>query len=261
MDWLLVGLAGLLLVLGIVLLKRRRKRRHTDEIPLIVDLARLSASPSAPDAPLWHPAAPLPAAQEPSAPRVAPAPVAPPATAVAPAPFAPPPRLETPAPLELAPAFRAHGVQVAAPAERTLPMGIEVAANGASVPAAKPISEPFRPESTVQLLPGRLEVLEGKGLGQEIRLFRLSSLEDPEITFGRSEGPEYRHVQLKLPTVSRMHARVRFQERRWRISNLSEVNPVVVNDQEMAHGEEVALQDGDQIRIGEAVFRFHYPQR
>lgn len=134
-------------------------------------------------------------------------------------------------------------------------------ANGSGRPERKSATMPVMPESMVQMLPGRLEVVEGTGLGQEIRLFRISSLEEPEITFGRSAGPEYRHVQLKLPTVSRLHARIRYQNRSWKIGNLSEINPVALNDQEMAAGEELILEDGDRIRIGEAVFRFRNPQR
>jgi pSer/pThr/pTyr-binding forkhead associated (FHA) protein len=109
----------------------------------------------------------------------------------------------------------------------------------------------------VQLLPGRLEALEGPPGNPEIRFFRISSMEVPEITFGRSEGPTYRHVQLFAPTVSRTHARIRFVERRWTITNLSAVNPVVVNDVELrGEGEEQTLSDGDVVQIGEYVFRY-----
>ena len=49
------------------------------------------------------------------------------------------------------------------------------------------------------------------------------------ITFGRLEGPPYRHVQLREPTVSRQHARMILQDSRWHLENQSGTNPVVVN--------------------------------
>jgi hypothetical protein len=127
----------------------------------------------------------------------------------------------------------------------------------AAMPAAAPPFAEASSDELVQLLPGRLEALEGPPGNPEIRFFRISSMEVPEITFGRSEGPTYRHVQLFAPTVSRTHARIRFVERRWTITNLSAVNPVVVNDVELrGEGEEQTLSDGDVVQIGEYVFRY-----
>jgi hypothetical protein len=125
----------------------------------------------------------------------------------------------------------------------------------AIVPAALPASGASCDE-LVQLLPGRLEALKPPG-HPEIRFFRLSSIEVPEITFGCSEGPAYRHVQLSAPTVSRTHARIRFVEHRWKITNLSAGNPVAVNGVELrAVGEERTLSDGDRVQIGEYLFRY-----
>ena len=41
--------------------------------------------------------------------------------------------------------------------------------------------------------------------------------EIPEITFGRVNGPPYRHVQLRSQTVSRQHARMHYV--RWSVEN------------------------------------------
>lgn len=113
------------------------------------------------------------------------------------------------------------------------------------------------PDGTLQLLPGRLEVLGEDGEQGEVRFVRVPG-EEPEVTFGRSEGPPHRHVQLRAPTVSRMHALMRFEDGRWSVSNLSRTNPVVINGGDMADDEtERPLEDGDRIEMGEVGFVFH----
>jgi hypothetical protein len=111
-------------------------------------------------------------------------------------------------------------------------------------------------DGTLQFLPGRLEVMDGENPGRDIRFVRTWG-EIPEITFGRVSGPPYRHVQLRSQTVSRQHARMQYIEGRWKLTNLSQTNPVIINGQslESAHGNRV-LHDGDQIEMGEVVFRF-----
>ncbi|MFL5578666.1 MAG: FHA domain-containing protein [Gemmatimonadaceae bacterium] len=115
------------------------------------------------------------------------------------------------------------------------------------------------PPGTVQFLPGRLEVVQGLGVaGQEVRFVRPPPGEPQEVTFGRGEGPPYSHVQLRVPTVSRLHARLSLRDGdRWVIENLSGTNPVVVNGEELSRGASpLALADGDRIEMGEVVFRF-----
>ncbi len=117
------------------------------------------------------------------------------------------------------------------------------------------------PDGTLQLLPGRLEVLaNGQGeAGEEIRFVRAPD-QEPEVTFGRSEGVPYRHVQLHSPTVSRIHARMRFADGRWTLRNESSTNPTLLNGSPLDSGVEApTLKDGDRIEMGEAVFRFHQP--
>jgi hypothetical protein len=111
-------------------------------------------------------------------------------------------------------------------------------------------------DGTLQFLPGRLEVIEGAGPGRDIRFVRTWG-EIPEITFGRVAGPPYRHIQLRSQTVSRQHARMQFVDGRWKLINLSQTNPVIINGDSLgpAHGHRV-LKDGDQIEMGEVVFRF-----
>ena len=152
--------------------------------------------------------------------------------------------------------------------------GARAAANGASSPYAPPpaagsfahMATPETPtrrqtppaslEGTLQLLPGRFEVVGGMEGGRDIRFVRGPG-GTPEITLGRMEGPTYRHVQLPAQTVSRMHARMRYENSRWQIANLSPTNPVLINGEPLdADGQSRTLSEGDQVELGEVVLRF-----
>ncbi|MEO6443751.1 MAG: FHA domain-containing protein [Gemmatimonadaceae bacterium] len=112
-------------------------------------------------------------------------------------------------------------------------------------------------DGTLQFLPGRLEILEGRDAGKEIRFVQTPGPDGSTITFGRSEGAYYRHVQLHEPTVSRLHAKLVLDGRTWSLVNLSETNPVVVNGLPVAgEGSSVVLREGDRIELGEVLFRF-----
>jgi hypothetical protein len=137
------------------------------------------------------------------------------------------------------------GRKAATPAP-TVESGTATPRDPASGPAA---------DGTLQLLPGRLEVLSGLGHREEIRFVKVGNTE-PAVTFGRSVGEPHLHVRLESPTVSRMHARMRRTGAGWVLSNLSSTNPVVVNGQPMTNGTEHQLQDGDRIEMGEVVFQF-----
>jgi predicted component of type VI protein secretion system len=48
-----------------------------------------------------------------------------------------------------------------------------------------------------------------------------------------------------------------FESRRWRVTNMSITNPVVVNGNALeAEGASVLLNDGDRIEMGEVAFEF-----
>lgn len=120
-----------------------------------------------------------------------------------------------------------------------------------------PVGPSRTSDNTLQLLPGCLERIAGAGADAEIRFVRAHGDAVPEFTLGRSEGPADRHVRLEAPTVSRLHARMRFERGRWRIANLSSTNPLAVNGEALAAGGDAAeLADGDEIRMGELIFRF-----
>jgi pSer/pThr/pTyr-binding forkhead associated (FHA) protein len=115
----------------------------------------------------------------------------------------------------------------------------------------------LEPDGTVQLLPGRLEIVNGADAGRSIPFMRPPSHGAPEITLGRAEGQPYHHVQIADNTVSRMHARLRLEARRWTITNLSSTNPVRVNGHELTPREDtVLLTNGDRIQLGAIELRF-----
>jgi hypothetical protein len=111
-------------------------------------------------------------------------------------------------------------------------------------------------DATLQLLPGRLEVVSGDAGVEEIRFVRTPGSE-PVVTLGRGAGTPPGHVQLRSPTVSRRHARLRFHDGAWHVSNLSGTNPAVVNGAELGPAStEFRLEDGDQLELGDVVLRF-----
>jgi pSer/pThr/pTyr-binding forkhead associated (FHA) protein len=99
-------------------------------------------------------------------------------------------------------------------------------------------------------------VLEGEERRHEIRFVRNWGGKT-EVTFGRNPGEPYLHVQLHSRTVSRLHARLSYDNDAWHLTNLSTTNPTVLNNEPLAKPDEVrALNDGDKIEMGEVVFLF-----
>ena len=139
----------------------------------------------------------------------------------------------------------------AAPAPRTSPYeGRSDLLEGHTVRFYRP------PEGTLQMLPGRLEIVEGEDRGQSIRFVKMRPGAQ-QITFGRREGLPYEHIQLRSLTVSRQHARLDFEHGRWSVINLSETNPVIVNGESLEPGSPSRpLVDGDRLEMGEVVFAF-----
>ncbi|AHG91275.1 Forkhead-associated protein [Gemmatirosa kalamazoonensis] len=152
---------------------------------------------------------------------------------------------------------------------------ITATAERPSVPAPRPLPTPagmpdlaliegetlrfaIPTDGAVEFIPGRLEIVAGPEAGREIRFVRTTGEENVEVTFGRSEGPPNRHVQILARTVSRRHAVMSLIDEHWQLTNLSSTNPVVLNGRVLA-GNEVAplLVEGDRIEMGEVAFVFH----
>lgn len=184
-------------------------------------------------------------------------------------PMARPPRPETDAPRDQpyvppAPSFTPPSRPTPAHAVATVPAPPPpVAAPAARVDDAafidgETLSFAVPTDGTLQFLPGRLEVVAGPDTGRDVRFVRTPGETTIEVTFGRSEGPAYRHVQLHARTVSRQHAVMALIDEHWELRNLSTTNPVVLNGRVLAHGEVAPLLvDGDRIEMGEIVFLFH----
>ena len=149
----------------------------------------------------------------------------------------------------------------AIPPDATPPADVSRPGAAGTTAAASAVPTAGTAVGTMQVLPGRLEVLQGRGIAeQEVRFVRpMRSGQAPEITFGRGEGPPFSHVQLRAPTVSRLHARLVQQANgAWALENLSATNPVVVNGEELQRGAPPRpLRDGDRLEMGEVVFRYH----
>ncbi len=113
-------------------------------------------------------------------------------------------------------------------------------------------------EGTLEFLPGRLEIVGGEDVGQEIHFARQVGDEDMTVTFGRSEGPPLRHIQLLDPTVSRQHASMTYSGQRWHLVNLSATNAVLLNGSPLPdHGAGITLEEGDRLEMGAVLFVFH----
>ena len=252
-----IALIAIIAIVVAFVRRRRRKRAQAAPLPLIpFSAGHAAAGPARPERITPTVRESYDGMSTPPSPWSAP-----PVTA------APRARSFSPPPISTRPATPAHGVrrgQLAAPA--TLhddAFGTEV--DGASVRYWRPA------DGTLQFLPGRLEVIAGQDSGQEIRFVRTPGPDGTDVTFGRAEGAAYRHVQLREPTVSRLHARMVLEIAgsvpgqpsvpRWRLENLSSTNPVVVNGRALPADATadcaVYLDEGDRIEMGEVVFRFH----
>jgi hypothetical protein len=110
--------------------------------------------------------------------------------------------------------------------------------------------------TTLKMLPGRLEPLDSTVIQQEVRF-----LSGPgpihEVTLGWDLGDPPRHVMLDHPSIQPRHAKMTYWDGRWWIESLSEFYPVEVNGESLHLSEKpVPLEDGDLIRLGDAVFRY-----
>jgi hypothetical protein len=167
----------------------------------------------------------------------------------------PPARFETARPPAPRPQPPVRQAQREIPVTR--PREVELAIVPSEEPDVSPTVHFRRPvEHAVQLLPGRLEVLAGEQRHKEIRLVRVPG-ERPEVILGRERIDAPGHVALQSSTVSRRHARLAYADGVWKVANLSQTNPVVVNDEALAADHERTLADGDCLELGEVVLRFH----
>jgi hypothetical protein len=113
--------------------------------------------------------------------------------------------------------------------------------------------------ATVQMLPGRLEPLIPEVIQQEVR-FQRAHGEEQEITLGWEMGEPPHHVTLEHPSIQPLHAKMTYQNGNWMIESLAPNDPVEINGTPVpSSAGPYLLAAGDQVRIGEALFRFFFP--
>jgi len=83
---------------------------------------------------------------------------------------------------------------------------------------------------------------------------RRLALEKDAYVIGRSAETD---VQIERDAISRRHARIAKADRGWRVEDLGSTNGVYVNDQRLDAGSRGhLLQDGDIVKIGDAILKF-----
>ncbi len=122
-----------------------------------------------------------------------------------------------------------------------------------------PVGLDYHQSATVQMLPGRLEPLLPEVIQQEIR-FQRAAGDEQEVTLGWEMGEPPHHVTLEHPSIQPLHAKMTFQKGNWMIESLATNDPVEINGTPVpSSAGPYLLASGDQVRIGEALFRFHLP--
>jgi len=229
---------------GVILPRRKRERQRRHGITLAAFADPSIVIPPRPSRPATPPSAAAAAPEKSTPPR-----------SVTPQSQYAPPRAATGT-------LGATWAEPAAPSEPAPRLRLETTADRhAAVQPADPRPPSLRVhrpvDGTLQFLPGRLEILEGRDIGQEVRFVRQPGTALTEITLGRQDGLPYRHVQLHEPTVSRLHAKMTLEGKEWRLTNLSETNPASVNGIALgAVNGSAILRDGDRIEMGEVAFCF-----
>jgi len=77
--------------------------------------------------------------------------------------------------------------------------------------------------------------------------------EGEEWTIGRD--PEQSKLILEDPSVSRKHLSIKKIDDNYQIANFSETNPIEINESTVT--DEHSLKHGDQLKIGEGIYRFY----
>lgn len=114
-------------------------------------------------------------------------------------------------------------------------------------------------DKTLKFIPGQFILLSGKDRGKPFRVAGYPTPEGSLITIGREPGEgdrAYAHIQLDVQTVSRKHAQLNFKNGKLFIKNLSDTNPIEVNDTELKLDEEVLLPLDSEIRLGELRMKY-----
>jgi len=122
-----------------------------------------------------------------------------------------------------------------------------------------------KPEPKTTKLLGTLKMLSEHGKGDHPLMVPVGSNGTPsgagrEFTIGRSEGCD---IRLKPRTVSRNQAKLVYANGQFHVTNYvaSQKNPTMVNGYEMSSGEQMPLEDGAQIQMGEVRMQLQMPKQ
>lgn len=109
----------------------------------------------------------------------------------------------------------------------------------------------LQPDNSVQATSASLTVFEN---GQPLTVF----LTEEFLLIGKH--PELADLCLSIPTVSRLHARIRKDAACFFIMDLNSKNGTFINGKPLSPQEEYQLCDNDKIQISEVELIFHNPQ-
>lgn len=112
------------------------------------------------------------------------------------------------------------------------------------------------PKGTLKILPGKLSVVSGDDTVKEIRFYKIPGENEVALTFGRGSGKPYSHIQLKPMTVSSKQAKIIYNNNKHSLINFSKTNPTLLNGEVIKADHPVDLKSGDNISMGEVVFKF-----
>lgn len=96
-----------------------------------------------------------------------------------------------------------------------------------------------------------LRITQGPQQGQIFALLK------EEMYVGRSTPNSNWEIALQDPTVSRPHAFLVKEQRRWKLFDLGSINGTSVNNQPVTGGKAQMLRDGDRIMFGGTMTVFH----
>ena len=129
----------------------------------------------------------------------------------------------------------------------------------ASMPPTPPLQSPayssdtvlLQPDTSAQTPSASLTVFEN---GQPLTVY----LTEEFLLIGKH--PELANLCLSIPTVSRLHARIRKDAACFFIMDLNSKNGTFINGKPLSPQEEYPLCDNDKIQISEVELIFHNPQ-
>lgn len=108
---------------------------------------------------------------------------------------------------------------------------------------------------TIRFIKGKFVMSGGADKGKIFRVSGKPGRNGMVATVGREESPNPAgaptHIKLEDPTVSRKQAEIREDGPKVYVKNLGSTNPTKVDDKTLNVGEEVSLQDGSTIRMGD----------